>query len=107
MLSKRLVRFVIAVLLTAVLVAGCAQPTPVVQVQTQIVKETQIVQGAAVEVTKEVVQTVVVQVTPTPAPKDQTRAEQLNLALSGPVADPTNRTSTRRRSAAPERASTN
>ena len=90
MIPKRFVRFVTALLLITILVAGCAQPTPVVQIQKETVKETVIVAGTPVEVTKEVVSTVVVQVTPTAAPKDQARAEQVNFALGSPVQDPTN-----------------
>src|SRR5512142_143006 len=94
MLSKRIARFVIALLLVAVLAAACAQPTPMtiketvpvtVQETVQVpVKETVVVQGETVE------KTVIVQVTAAPPPKDQARAEQLNIAISGPVADPTN-----------------
>jgi multiple sugar transport system substrate-binding protein len=84
-----------ALLATAatILVAACggAPPTPVVQIQTQVVKETQIVQQTVpVEVTKEVVKEtqkeVVVTATPEPAQPEQSFDLRV-LILCGPPVD--------------------
>jgi peptide/nickel transport system substrate-binding protein len=86
--AKRLAQILAPLLVITFIIASCAQPTP--EVIREPVKETVIVAGTPVEITKEVVSTVVVEVTPTPQPKDQARAEQLNIAINGPIADPTN-----------------
>lgn len=88
MSSKRTARLFAALLLIAILAAACATPAPQTIVET--VKETVIVEGTPVEVEREVIQTVVVEVTAQPPAVDQTRAEQLNIAIGGPIADPTN-----------------
>jgi peptide/nickel transport system substrate-binding protein len=85
--AKKLARWGSALVLVALLAASCAQPTPAPPViQTVVVTEvvTEVVPG------EPVVETVVVEVTPPPPAVDEARAEQLNIAINGPIADPTN-----------------
>ena len=84
--AKSRARAGILLVLLALVAAACAGATPEPVVVTQVVERvvTQIVEGETV------VETVVVEVTPQAPAQDQTRAEQLNIAINGPIADPTN-----------------
>ena len=84
--AKSRARAGILLVLLALVAAACAGATPEPVVVTQVVERvvTQVVEGETV------VETVVVEVTPQAPAQDQTRAEQLNIAINGPIADPTN-----------------
>jgi len=91
MLSRRKATVAIAVsVVIAMILAGCAPATPEIVTKEVPVEVTVVVkEEVVVEVTKVVEKEVVV--TPTPAPpKDRERAETLNIAVGGRVADPTN-----------------
>ncbi|MDQ4077116.1 MAG: ABC transporter substrate-binding protein [Chloroflexota bacterium] len=91
--------FVLVVLVAFSGLVACAQgaqPEPETVVETVVVRETVVVEGTP-QVVEQVV-TQVVEVTPVPeeapeeeaAPADSERAESLNVALGGRIADPTN-----------------
>jgi len=94
---KRLTALLVLTLVAALLTA-CPAPTPQV-IEKEVVVEKPVVETVVVEkevvVEKPVVQTVVVEKvvapTPTPLPPEvKARAETLNIAIGGRIADPTN-----------------
>ena len=65
----------------ALLLGACATPTPVVQVQTQVVRETQlVVETQVVRETQVVVETQVVAATPEPGDEVYDRSETLSVS---------------------------
>lgn len=97
--TKSLLRMCVLFFLIALIVAGCQQepPAPEEVVVTQVVERevTRIVEGETiVETVQEVVEvTRVVEATPEPVEDAQIpegRAEQLNIAIPGPISDPSN-----------------
>jgi peptide/nickel transport system substrate-binding protein len=92
---KHLIRFSLLLSLLTLLVVACAPATPEIVTEIQEVERevTRIVEGESVVTTiveqVEVTRVVEVEVE-REAPVDRARSEQLNIAINGPIADPTN-----------------
>ena len=96
---KRFIKLSIALLLSTIIIVACQQPTPEELVVTQVVERevTRVVEGETIveTITEEVEVTRVVEATPEPesdeaAAAPEGRAEQLNIAIPGPISDPSN-----------------